>query len=160
MANSSAIIEYKNLIVKKLIGNKDFIAAMGNPDINESDEAVYKYIFPYFYIPGTIESAHSYICIKVDMLSTAGDTELLGEFRVRIWAIVHQDIMKMNGVGGATRMDYLAQLVDKMFNGSEAFGVGKLRLTSNLEDDLDMVHRCRELTFLTKDVNDGTVCAV
>lgn len=94
------------------------------------------------------------------MLSTAGDTELLGEFRVRIWVIVHQDIMKMNGVGGATRMDYLAQLVDKMFNGSEAFGVGKLRLTSNLEDDLDMVHRCRELTFLTKDVNDGTVCAV
>ena len=158
MTSSANIIKCKNEAIARLVESDEVIRAMGNDDIEENDEAVYKYIYPYLYIPFTIEGAHSFICMKVIMTGRQGANDLFGNYQVIIWVIVNQKIMQMEGVGGATRLDYLADQVERLFAGSEAFGTKKLQLVTNTEDDLDTYHRARKLTFTTTNISDQLEC--
>lgn len=158
MTSSANIIKCKNEAVAKLIASDEVIKAMGNDDIEENDEAMYKYIFPYFYIPYTIEGSHSYICVKVIMTGRQSVNDLFGNYSVIIWVIVNQSLMQMDGVGGATRLDHLADMVETIFAGSEAFGTKRLQIIGNTEDDLDTRHRARKLTFTTTNISDMLEC--
>lgn len=158
MTSSANIIKCKNEAVAKLVASDEVIKAMGNDDIEENDEAMYKYIFPYFYIPYTIEGSHSYICMKVIMTGRQSVNDLFGNYSVIIWVIVNQSLMQMDGVGGATRLDHLADIVETIFAGSEAFGTKRLQIIGNTEDDLDTRHRARKLTFTTKNISDMLEC--
>lgn len=158
MTSSANIIKCKNEAVAKLVASDEVIKAMGNDDIEENDEAMYKYIFPYLYIPYTIERSHSYICVKVIMTGRQSVNDLFGNYSVIIWVIVNQSLMQMDGVGGATRLDHLADIVETIFAGSEAFGTKRLQLVSNTEDDLDTRHRARKLTFTTTNISDMLEC--
>ena len=158
MTSSANIIKCKNEAVAKLVASDEVIKAMGNDDIDENDEAMYKYIFPYLYIPYTIEGSHSYICMKVIMTGRQSVNDLFGNYSVIIWVIVNQSLMQMDGVGGATRLDHLADIVETIFAGSEAFGTKRLQLVSNTEDDLDTRHRARKLTFTTTNISDMLEC--
>lgn len=157
MTTSASIKEFKNKIVASLVADDDVVSSMGNSDIEENDEAIYKYIFPYFHIPYTIESAHSYICMKVNMTGRSSRNDMYGNFSLIIWVIVNQDIMKMEGVGGATRLDHLADMVERSLAG-KTFGVKPLQLIYNTEEDLDTKHRARKLTFSTMDISDQLEC--
>ena len=75
MTTSELITDYKNKLALKLVNTDGLVEAMGNDDIEEPDEAIYTYIFPYFHIPDTIEAAHSYICFKVNMTYCVGYCE-------------------------------------------------------------------------------------
>lgn len=158
MTSSANIIKCKNEAVAKLVASDEVIKAMGNDDIEENDEAMYKYIFPYFYIPYTIEGSHSYICMKVIMTGRQSVNDLFGNYSVIIWIIVNQSLMQMDGVGGATRLDHLADIVETIFAGSEAFGTKRLQIIGNTEDDLDTRHRARKLTFTTTNISDMLEC--
>mgnify|MGYP000897300394 FL=1 len=158
MTSSANIIKCKNEAVAKLVASDEVIKAMGNDDIEENDEAMYKYIFPYFYIPYTIEGSHSYICMKVIMTGRQSVNDLFGNYSVIIWVIVNQSLMQMDGVGGATRLDHLADIVETIFAGSEAFGTKRLQIIGNTEDDLDTRHRARKLTFTTTNISDMLEC--
>ena len=148
---SAAIEDYKRTLVSKLVSSDEIIQVMGNTDIEENDEAAYKYIFPYFHIPDTIESAHSYICMRANMTGVSYKNDSVCNYSLIIWVIVNQEIMRMEGVGGSTRMDYLSSLIEQELSNSEAFGAGKLKIISNTADDVDMKHRCRKLVFITSD---------
>jgi hypothetical protein len=158
LTSSANIIKCKNEAVAKLVASDEVIKAMGNDDIEENDEAMYKYIFPYFYIPYTIEGSHSYICMKVIMTGRQSVNDLFGNYSVIIWVIVNQSLMQMDGVGGATRLDHLADIVETIFAGSEAFGTKRLQIIGNTEDDLDTRHRARKLTFTTTNISDMLEC--
>lgn len=158
MTTSKIIQDFKNTTILKLVGSDELITSMGNGDVKVNDDAVYKYIFPYFHVPYTIEAAHSYICMKVNMTGVSNRNDLIGNFSIIIWVIVNQEIMKMEGVGGATRMDYISDMVEGILNGSEAFGTKRLKLQSNSENDLDSKHRCRVLTFTTSDISEDLGC--
>ena len=58
MTTSELITDYKNKLALKLVNTEGLVEAMGNDDIEEPDEAIYTYIFPYFHIPDTIEAAN------------------------------------------------------------------------------------------------------
>lgn len=130
----------------------------GNDDIEEPDEAIYTYIFPYFHIPDTIEAAHSYICFKVNMTDRSNVNDWYENFTLTVWVIVNQALMKMKGHGGATRVDYLSGLVEKELHGSTIFGIKQLKITSNIEDNMDLHHRVRIMTFKTQDLDDLVGC--
>ena len=115
MTTSELITEYKNKLALKLVNTDGLVEAMGNDDIEEPDEAIYTYIFPYFHIPDTIEAAHSYICFKVNMTDRSNVNDWYENFTLTVWVIVNQALMKMNGHGGATRVDYLSGLVEKNY---------------------------------------------
>ena len=67
--------------------------------------------------------------------------------------------MKLNMAGiSATRIDYLAELLDIKYNGALDFGIGKLELETNIAGNLNEKYRYRQLVFKGVDVNDK-VCA-
>lgn len=158
MTTSEAVQRFKKVAIEKLIASDVLIISMANEDIVENNEAIYKYIFPYFYIPDIIESAHSYICMRVTMPSVNEKNDFFGDFYLTVWVIVHQDIMRMEGVGGATRMDYLSGLVEQQLVGSRSFGTKELQIIKNEETDVDMKHRARVLTFVTSDLRKAVEC--
>lgn len=79
-------------------------------------------------------------------------------FTLTVWVIVNQALMKMKGHGGATRVDYLSGLVEKELHGSTIFGIKQLKITSNIEDNMDLYHRVRIMTFKTQDLDDLVGC--
>lgn len=139
MTTSELITDYKNKLALKLVNTDGLVEAMGNDDIEEPDEAIYTYIFPYFHIPDTIEAAHSYICFKVNMTDRSNVNDWYENFTLTVWVIVNQALMKMKGHGGATRVDYLSGLVEKELHGSTIFGIKQLKITSNMENYLNDV---------------------
>lgn len=158
MTTSEAIQKFKRVAIEKIIANNELISSMANTDIVENNDAVYRYIFPYFYIPPIIESAHSYICMRSNMPQVNEKNDFFGDFYLIVWVIVHQDIMHMDGVGGATRMDYLSGLVESQLVGERSFGTKELQIISNEEIDLDLKHRARVLTFKTSDLRKKLEC--
>ena len=159
MTTSELITDYKNKLALKLVNTEGLVEAMGNDDIEEPDEAIYTYIFPYFHIPGTIEAAHSYICFKVNMTDRSNINDWYENFTLTVWVIVNQALMKMpSGYGGATRVDYLSGIVEKQLHGSTIFGIKQLKITSNVEDNMDLHHRVRIMTFKTQDLDDLVGC--
>lgn len=158
MTTSEAIQKFKRVAVERLIASDGLIDSMANLDVTDNNEAVYKYIFPYFYIPTIVEAAHSYICMRATMPKVNEKNDFFGDFYLTVWVIVHQDIMKMEGVGGATRMDYLSGLVEQQLVGNRSFGTKQLQIISNEESDVDSRHRCRILTFMTSDLRNAMEC--
>ena len=159
MTTSELITDYKNKLALKLVNTEGLVEAMGNDDIEEPDEAIYTYIFPYFHIPETIEAAHSYICFKVNMTDRSNVNDWYENFTLTVWVIVNQALMKMpSGYGGATRVDYLSSVVEKQLHGSTIFGIKQLKITSNIEDNMDLHHRVRIMTFKTQDLDDLVGC--
>ena len=151
MADDS-IIRFKNKVMSTLISNDKFVPYMGNEDIGENDEAIYQYIFPYYHIPDTIQEAHSFVCMKVSSVPS-GRNELQDIFTLQLWIIVNQSLMKVSGVGGATRLDYLDSLAREMLDHKDGFGIKELRLVKDDETDMDEKHRARRLVFTTADLN-------
>lgn len=90
MTTSELITDYKNKLALKLVNTEGLVDAMGNDDIEEPDEAIYTYIFPYFHIPDTIEAAHSYICFKVNMTDRSNVNDWYENFTLTVWVIVNQ----------------------------------------------------------------------
>ena len=49
-------------------------------------------------------------------------------------------------------------LVEKELHGSTIFGIKQLKITSNIEDNMDLHHRVRIMTFKTQDLDDLVGC--
>lgn len=157
MTTNHTIATYKNKLALKLISIDGLVSAMGNLDIDEPDEALYTYIFPYFHVPETIESAHSYILFKIEMIGPSSENSYIDNYVLTVWVVVNQKLMKMD-FGGMTRAEYLSDLIEKELNFSEFFGTRQLKLVSNTEGNMDLQHRMRTMIFKTQDLNDELGC--
>lgn len=121
----------------------------------EPGDLFYTHIFPYAYIPGTIETAGCYITFEISMPNVSTINRFFKEVLITISIICHQDLMQMTeseplGTTGATRTDYLSVEIDKLFNKSTGImGKNELELVSNIEGAIDPIHRCRIMRFKT-----------
>ena len=158
--NSQEIIEYKrsamaaianvDKIIKAIDAKDDF----GNP-ISPGD-LFYTHIFPYDFIPDSIDVAKTYITIEISMPNVSTTNHFFKDVLITINVICHQDIMEMTddeplGATGATRVDYISVELDKLFNKTTTLmGKYELELVSNIGGALDPVHKCRIMRFKTK----------
>ena len=53
------------------------------------------------------------------------------------------------------RNDYLSRLIDERLNGRDDFGIGKLKLISNIEGSSQKDYLYRALVFQGLDLNDS-----
>jgi len=152
----SIIGETKKKVITDIVNDPEIMNAMGNTLEGSYDEAIYKYIFPYYHVNNTIEEVHSYICMQMDMVdpNRTVTNPLMRQYVLTVYVVVHQGLMKISGTGGEDRLDYLADLVEKKFDKREDFGIGEFEIVENQENSLDANHRLRILTFLTKRISD------
>lgn len=154
IGKTSPITRYKKKLINTIATSPELVALINKNYIDESgecvdsDELIYKQIFPYYYIPETQTEAQSYVIMKVNGLGIKN--KIYNSAEVYICVISHQDIMEAKG---GTQIDLMGEIIEELFNGRDDFGFGEMELLSNIESEINKTHRCRILRFIVEDFN-------
>lgn len=122
---------YKNHLITLLQNSQEICELLlgDNYSDEDVDNMVYDQLYPYLYVDETQTEVKSYLCFEVDIPRIA--TATIKDMKIIIWAYCHKACMKyaVKGYLG-TRVDILADMVERVFHDSRDFGIGKLRLES------------------------------
>ena len=125
-------------IVKLIAPNRH---AMDNPEL-----LAYNIVFPYEYIPETLEDGATYICYDVDVDRAFDKTYL--EPKLYIWVFSHRSQLRLPE--GGVRVDKIVSELDNMLNGSRKYTMGELSLYSVKRFSVMSDYTGKQMTF------DGT----
>lgn len=119
--------DYKNRLMEDLL-TRESIVRLLNDDISmdDADKLVYKQVFPYEYIPETVQDGHTFICCDVDIQIVPNKTFLVPTLYV--WEFAHRSKLRLPE--GGVRTDKLCCEISKAINGSRYYGLGQLNLSS------------------------------
>lgn len=144
------LFDYKNLLMRELCSNEKIIKlVIGEDEVPVPHlELPYTRIFPYEYLPETVDDADTYICFDVDI-----DVENKTFLRpvVYIWALTHKS--KMHLPTGGILLDQLCVEIDTMLNGSRYYGLGELELKRVERFSPIQDFHGRALTYTVRDFN-------
>lgn len=131
--NLNDFFDYKNRLMHDLVTNEAIVRLLDDTmSVEDGEQLIYKQIFPYEYIPETIEHGHTYICCDVDVMSPSlRSTASRSTFyhpEIFIWVMSH--VSKLRVPTGGVRTDRLCAEIAKVINGSMFYGMGKLALYS------------------------------
>lgn len=120
--------DYKNKLVEDIITNETLVHLI-NEDIgmDESESLVYSQVFPYEYVPETINTDNTIICFDVDIVSTQKrDSRYIYYPVIYIYIMCHKSKLRLPE--GGVRMDEICSEIDKTIDGSLHYGLGELKL--------------------------------
>lgn len=164
MVNSflDELVEYPVRALYNIGTDKDVVSLLtDNPEIDmdseEADDVFDKYLFDYLYVDGTTAEAEAYVCVETEM--TRSHTTTMQNMRLYVTVICHKKFMKVDttkfkGMIG-NRRDNLVRCVDKLLNGSDAFGIGQLLLESVRTIPSPNGFTARELTYSVPEFSRG-----
>lgn len=153
LPSSSAIPEWKDKAISMVL-EQDEIMELFEKSEEELENIVYTNIFPFGYIPNTQSEVELYLTFEVSVPKMLF-RQVWEHPHMTIKLICHQNKMRLNKAGiSATRLDYLSTLLDRLLNGSDGWGYGKLSLVSNTEYNLSPVYKVREMIFQGQDLNE------
>ena len=162
MANSSIVRKAKNRIIKEFIKDQDIVAAIHSSDIkpSEPEKLVGTHIFNYNQNPHTLNKIGTFITVQVHIPQNYysdyhGNSIIHVKPTIEIWIISHEKHMLVDNVPKVTqnRNDYLSELIDSKINGKSGFGIGNVKLVSNIEGASQVDYLYRKLTFQCLDLN-------
>lgn len=149
--NLEEFFDYKNRLMHDLLTNEKILELLkdeANP-IKRPEDFVYSQVFPYEYVPETLEYGMTFICCDVDVQQSMNKTFLLPV--VYIWVFSHKS--KLQLPEGGLRTDKLAAEIAKTINGSRFYGLGELNLYSAKRFAPIVDYQGKILTFHAKDFN-------
>lgn len=128
MANLEEFTTYKQTLMETICTSPTIVSLLkketDSADITGRDMR-YDRIFPYNYVPLTIENATTFICFTVTAPNVRDD--IISELRLVIYVFTHQDLMR---TAKGMRTDLIVSEIDKLLNGSTKYGLGKVSLRS------------------------------
>lgn len=163
MAKGDEIVSYKNRIIKDILStetdglSEDIIRAI-NPEYIDKEiryDIVYEHVFPYLAIPKTEKETKTYITMGVNMPRVSTKNYFFKNMLITLNVIVHQDKMQMDG--SATRADYIAAKLNKIFNHNKNYGTVSLEYVSDEESVLSIGNSrffCRSMRFSCDELNN------
>lgn len=157
MANSSIIGEAKNKIIREFIKDKEIVEAINSTTIPSGEKLIGTHIFNYHQNPNTINTVETFITIQVHIPQPFYDDNTFVSPTVEIWIISHEKHMTVDNIPKVTdnRNDYLSKLIDSKLNGKAGFGIGKLKLISNVEGSYQRDYVYRKMVFKCTDLNQS-----
>lgn len=159
MPNSSIIDDIKTKVVNEIISDQLIVQAIDAEgiDYENSFELIGSHIFTFAQNPNIIQTAGTYITIQVHIPQYNSPDYRWVHPVMEIWVITHNRHMRVNNIARirANRNDFISQLLDEKFNGSNLFGFGQMHLQLNTEgvhgDNSDFLYR--RMVFVTKDLS-------
>lgn len=146
----SEFFDYKNKLMEDLLTNEDIVKLLDVcTDTQSSTGLAYTRVFPYEYVPETIEKAHTYICFDVDVQESINKTFLLPT--LYIWVFSHKSMLRLPS--GGVRTDKLVSEIAKAINGSHFYGLGELNLYSVKRFAPVTDYQGKVMTFHAKEFN-------
>ena len=118
--------DYKNRLMQDLLTDED-ITSLIDPDGNAKDsyDLAYSQVFPYEYIPDTVDHGKTFICFDVDIQEASANRTFLSPI-LYIWVFTHKSRMRLPE--GGVRIDNLCVKICERINGSLDYGLGELKL--------------------------------
>lgn len=141
---------YKNRLMEDLLTNKTIVSLIDEEaTLKTAPGLVYTQVFPFEYVPETVQEGKTYICCDVDIDKSLNDTYLLPTMYV--WVFTHKS--KLVLPEGGVRTDKLCSEIAKTINGSMFYGLGELDLYSvkRFAPMTDYQGKC--MTFHARDFN-------
>lgn len=144
---------YKNQVMEDLLTEKNVLRLL-NDELEPQDAGalMYSQVFPYEYIPETVEHGRTFICCDVDLVQ-AGERANRLVYRpiLYIWEFTHKDLLRLPE--GGVRTDMLAHEIAKKLSGSHYYGMGELCLYSVKRFAPMMDYQGKAIAFHAKDWN-------
>lgn len=121
------LFEYKNRLIQDLLTNESIVKLINEEyNLDTAPKLVYSQVFPYEYIPDTLDDGHTYICIDVDVKRVYNKTYL--DAIIYVWVMSHRSRLRLPE--GGARPDRICIEINKAINGSRYYGLGELDLKS------------------------------
>lgn len=154
--NLNEFFDYKNQLFKDMLTNERIVKLINSDkDLESAEDLAYTQVFPFEYIPETIEHGDTYVCCDVDVqvpqTSTATSTRLYYKPIIYVWVMVHKSKLRMPE--GGVRSDILCAEIAKVINESLYYGIGGLHLYSVKRFSPLTDYQGKVLTFTADDVN-------
>ena len=150
------ISKYKMELLSDIYKNPKIVNAIDSQQTgvthDEPDTLMYKNLFPYMRIPETQNIADTYILLSVDIDRVNRNNQTYARYYTKMWVMAGLDRMQMEDRYQATRIDYIAEELTRMFHGQHKFGFSEFELISNRETLLDVKYLYRELIFVCNDL--------
>ena len=144
------LFDYKNKLMEDLLTNHDIVSLINeNVDLKHAKQLVYTHVFPYEYVPDTVEEGKTFICCDVDIQKTINQTFLLPT--LYIWVFTHKSKLRLPE--GGVRTDRLCSKIAGAINGSREYGLGELELYSVKRFAPMTDFQGKVMTFYAKDFN-------
>lgn len=120
--------DYKNQLMEDLLTNQTVVRLLSDDCevVDEPESLMYKQVYPFEYVPDTVEHGQTFICCDVDIQRSVNKTFLLPV--LYIWVFSHKSKLRLPE--GGVRTDRLASEIAKAINGSRNYGLGELDLYS------------------------------
>ena len=120
--------DYKNQLMEDLLTNQNIVRLLSDDcDVVDNPESLmYTQVYPFEYIPETVEHGQTFICCDVDIQRSVNKTFLLPA--LYIWVFSHKSKLRLPE--GGVRTDRLASEIARAINGSRNYGLGELDLYS------------------------------
>lgn len=117
--------DYKNQLMEDLLTNETIVGLLKDGATTESaEELMYTQVFPYEYVPETVEHGDTFICCDVDVSQSLNKTYLLPV--IYIWVFSHRSKLRLPE--GGVRPDKICAEICDAINGSRKYGLGELDL--------------------------------
>ena len=118
---------YKDRLMKDLLTNEEIVNLLDEDvPIENAKSLAYSRVFPFEYVPDTVEHGDTYICFDVDIQEVFNKTFLSPT--LYIWVFTHRSKLRLPT--GGVRTDKLCIEICKEINGSRKYGLGELSLSS------------------------------
>jgi hypothetical protein len=143
--------DYKNKLVEDLLTNPSIVRLLidDETETQTPESLVYTQVFPYEYVPDTVEHGQTFICCDVDIQRSINKTFLLPVLYV--WVFSHKSKLRLPE--GGVRVDKLVSEIAKTINGSRYYGLGELDLYSSKRFAPIVDYQGKVLTFQATDFN-------
>lgn len=141
--------DYKNRFMEDILTNEKIVSLLSDEKIpiEEAGSLVYKQVFPFEYIPETINDGSTFICCDVDI-----DRSLSKPFylpTLYVWVFSHRSRLCLPE--GGVRTDKICSEICKAINGSLMYGLGELELQSAKRFAPVSDYNGKVMTFHTKE---------
>ena len=120
--------DYKNRLMETLCSNENIVRLITDSESADipNYKLAYTQIYPFEYIPDTVDDGRTFICFDVDIARVYDKTYY--QPVLYLWIFTHKSKIRLKQ--GGIRTDQLAVEIDKELNGSRYFGLGELDLYS------------------------------
>lgn len=143
--------DYKNQLMKDICCDEEIAKLITNNKGKDvpNHKLAYTQVFPYEFVPDTINDAQTIICFDVDIADVENKTFYLPV--LYIWVFTHASLLRLPE--GGVRIDQLSSEIDKVLNGSRFYGLGELELKSVGRFSPIQDYYGRVLTYKARDFN-------
>lgn len=149
--NLKEFYDYKSLLMKDLCSNERIVSLItdkSKPSVPDKS-LPYNFVYPFEFIPETVNEGHTFICFDVDIQSVVNKTLYIPV--IYIWVFTHKSKMRVSD--GGIRVDEITIAIDEMLNGNRTYGLGTLSLSSVERFSPILDYQGRVMVYYAKDFN-------